>query len=202
MKRNKILVILAIPIVMAFFSVAMAEQVPAEVKALAGVYEGTWSMFGMNEKGEIVPKINWTDIMEAKNPACQDGRAYVATVDTMTFEGGIPPQKMEGKEGYFLNPDGSLGDYFFESYGQVQHMVKLDDRVWVYTAPSSPMELQMLGFPAAAAAKHVVVKVVAMEDGVETHRISRVTTVTWKDKEGRDCSRQFLSLQGVHKRKK
>jgi hypothetical protein len=35
---------------------------------------------------------------------------------------------------------------------------------------------------------------------VETHRITRITTVTWKDKEKADRALQFVSLQGYHKR--
>jgi hypothetical protein len=45
-----------------------------------------------------------------------------------------------------------------------------------------------------------VIKVVTKEQGVETHRISRLTTVSWKDKEGKERWLQFLSLQGSHKR--
>ena len=36
--------------------------------------------------------------------------------------------------------------------------------------------------------------------GVETHRVSRVTTVSWKDKDGAERTTQFVSLQGYHKR--
>ena len=46
----------------------------------------------------------------------------------------------------------------------------------------------------------MLVKVVTKEQGVETHRISRVTTVSWKDKEGKEQTLQFVSLQGYHKR--
>jgi len=67
MKWRKPLVILSVPIAMAFFFVEMTAQVPAEVKAMEGVYSGTWRMFGLNEKGEVVPKMTWTDVMEAKN---------------------------------------------------------------------------------------------------------------------------------------
>lgn len=202
MKKRSLLVLLAVLLSAPVSGRGTAPQVPEEVKKMTGVFEGRWSMLGLDETGAIVQKMSWTDVMEAKDPVVRDGRAYVATLDAMTFEGGIPPQKMKGTEGYFLNPDGSLGDYFIEMNGQVQRVSRLGDDAWAYTAPPSPMEMRMLGFPAAAAAKHVVVKVVDMTDGAETHRISRVTTVAWKDEEGRDCSRQYISLQGVHKRMK
>ncbi len=40
----------------------------------------------------------------------------------------------------------------------------------------------------------------SIEKGVETHRISRVSTVTWTEKNGKERSLQWLSLQGYHKR--
>ena len=57
-----------------------------------------------------------------------------------------------------------------------------------------------MGFPKGAAGRHVVVKVITNEAGVETHRISRVTTVSWRDHEGKERWSQFVSLQGFHKR--
>jgi hypothetical protein len=47
----------------------------------------------------------------------------------------------------------------------------------------------------------VVVKVVTKENNLETHRISRVSTVRWKDKEGKERVTQFVSLQGYHQRR-
>jgi hypothetical protein len=79
-------------------------------------------------------------------------------------------------------------------------MVKVGDNVWSYTAPAAAQELGRLGFPDNASGQHVLVKVVTKEQGVETHRISRLTTVNWKDKEGKERWLQFVSLQGLHKR--
>jgi len=42
--------------------------------------------------------------------------------------------------------------------------------------------------------------VVAKEKGVETHRISRLSTVSWKDNDGKEQVSQFVSLKGYHKR--
>src|SRR5205085_8014865 len=110
------------------------------------------------------------------------------------------PFKVEGKEGYFLNKDGGLGEYFIESFGQVHRMVKLKDNVWSYATPAAEQELTRLGFPKGASGEHVVVKVVTKEQGVETHRVIRVTTVSWKDKDGKERTLQLVSLQGYHKR--
>jgi hypothetical protein len=46
----------------------------------------------------------------------------------------------------------------------------------------------------------VVVNVVAKEEGVETHRISRITTATWTDTAGQQRVVQFINLQRVHRR--
>jgi hypothetical protein len=119
----------------------------------------------------------------------------------MTFEGGnIPPFKVQGKEGYLLKKDGSLGDYFIETSGQTYKMVKVGDNVWSYSTPAATQELGRLGFPKEASGQHVLVKVITREQEVETHRISRLTTVSWKDREGKSRVLQYVSLQGFHER--
>jgi hypothetical protein len=176
-------------------------DVPKEVRALEGTYSGAWTMFGIDEKGEIVKRMTWTDTMKAGSPEVKGERAYVTTTDEMTFEGAKgPPFKVEGKEGYYLTKDGGLGDYFIETYGQVHRLAKLGVNVWSYAAPAAEQELARLGLPKGASGQHVVVKVVTTEQGVETHRVSRVTTVIWKDKDGKERVLQFVSLQGYHKR--
>ena len=174
---------------------------PKEVRDLAGIYTGSWTMFGIDEKGEVVKRMAWTDTIKAEKPEVQGDRAYVSTTDEMTFEGGkIPPFKVQGKEGYFLKKDGGLGDYFIETFGQTNRMVKVGDNVWSYTTPAAAQELGRLGFPKDASGQHVLVKVVTKEQGVETHRIRRLTTVSWKDEEGKERWLQFVSLEWFHKR--
>jgi hypothetical protein len=176
-------------------------RVPQEVLALAGVYIGSWTMYGIDDKGQVVQKMAWTDTMTAAGPEVKGGRAFVTTTDEMKFDGAKgPPFKVEGKEGYFLSKDGGLGDYFIEANGQVQRVTRLGTNVWTYAAPAAEAELSRLGFPRGASGQHVVVKVVTADQGVETHRISRVTTVNWKDKDTQDRALQFVSLQGHHRR--
>lgn len=177
------------------------DRLPEEVRGLVGTYTGSWTMFGIDDKGGVVPRMAWTDTIKAEKPEVQGDRAYVSTTDEMTFEGGkIPPYKVQGKEGYLLKKDGVLGDYFIETSGQTNLMVKVGDKVWSYTTPAAVQELGFLGFPKDASGQHVLIKVVTKEQGVETHRISRLTTVNWKDKEGKERWLQFVSLQGFHKR--
>ena len=184
---------------------AMAEttpgNVPEEVRMLEGTYTGEWTMFGINESGEIVRNMAWTDTVEAGESQVENNRAFVTTTNVMTFEGGqIPPFRMQGREGYALNQDGSLGHYFIEVGGQTHRMVQIGDNVWSYTARAGARELTRLGFPVNAAGQHVLVKVVTEEQGAEMHRISRLTTVKWKDEDGKEQVMSFVSLKGHHVR--
>jgi hypothetical protein len=174
--------------------------VPEAVRALVGTYTGAWTLFGIDDKGQVVKRTAWTDTVTAANPERTGDRAFVTTTDEMKFEGAPAPFKVQGREGYLLTKDGGLGDYFIDMNGQVRRMVKLADDVWTYAAPADGPELARLGFPNGATGQHVLVKVVTREQGVETHRISRVSTVSWKDKDGGERTTQFVSLQGFHTR--
>ena len=178
------------------------QEIPKDVMAMVGNYAGSWSMYGIDSKGNIVEKMKWTDTMEAMNPVIRDGRAFVETLDKMKFEGSIPPQQVKGTEGYFLNKNWSLGDYYFETFGQVFKMFQIDKHTWVYSTPANPGRLAFLGFSNVISGRHVVVKEITDEAGTEVHRISRVTTINWKDKDGKIRWKQFVSLKGFHKRLK
>jgi hypothetical protein len=175
--------------------------VPKEVTALTGTFAGEWTMYGIDAKGQVSKRIGWTDVIKVENPTAQKDRAFVTSTDEMKFEGALgPPRKYVVTEGYLLQPDGKLGDYFMESGGQVTRMQRLDKDTWAYSAPADARELAQLGFSNVISGKHVLLKVVGMEDGKETHRISRVTTVRWKDAEGKERTLQFVSLQGYHRK--
>jgi hypothetical protein len=176
-------------------------EIPKEVSNLVGTYTGSWTIYGLDANGQAVKQAAWTDTLKAENPVMEENRAFVTTTDEMTFEGGqIPPMKVSGREGYILNSDGSLGDYFIETNGQTYKLQKLSDNVWAYTVSATPQELSQLGVMNPSLAQHVLVKVVISGQGVETHNISRITTVLWKDASGKERTTQFVSLQGQHKR--
>lgn len=178
-------------------------QIPKEVSDVAGTYTGSWTSYVLDANGQVVKQAVWTDTMKAENPVVEKNRAFVTTADEMTFEGGrIPPMKVSGREGYTLNADGSLGEYFIETYGQTFKMQKLSDNVLAYTVAATPQELARLGAVKAVSAQHVLVKVITFEQGIETHNISRLTTVRWKDANGVERTTQFVSLQGQHKRQR
>ncbi len=200
-QRTVFAIILALTLCSTSFAQEQPRRVPPEVNALVGTYTGAWTSYGIDDKGQVVKLAAWTDILKAERPIVEGDRAFVATVDEIIYEGGkIPPLKVRGTEGYYLNKDGSLGDYYFENFGRVYRLQKLGKDVWAYAVPADPRELAQLGFANVASAQHVLVKVVTSEQGVETHRNSRVTTVNWKDAEGKDRWLQFVSLQGAHRR--
>lgn len=198
-----VLLFAALPCSPTEMAVAQGERsaVPTEVHDLVGTYVGAWSSFGIDAAGRAVKRFAWTDTMTVSDPAVSGGRAFVTTADRMTFEGGLaPPMTIPGTEGYFLNEDGSLGDYYFETYGQTYRMQKLNESSWAYTMPANPQELAWLGFPADARGEHVMLKVITREGGIETHRISRMSTINWTDATAGEQWVQYTSLQGYHKR--
>jgi hypothetical protein len=175
--------------------------VPHAVRDLEGNYVGSWTVFGIDEEGQVVKLVSWTDTIQAENPQIDGERAYVLTTGEMVFDSSnIPPMKIAGKEGYFLLPDGSLGDYFVETNGQISKSNQLSENVWISVTPASSQDLASYRLPNVSSGQHIFNKVVTSEEGVEIHRITRVTTVNWTDQAGQERSTQFVSLQGFHQR--
>ena len=177
--------------------------IPKEVRDLEGNYTGAWTMYGIDANGEVVKRMTWTDTLKATGAEAKGDRAFVSWACEQVFDGAKgPPRRSAGKEGFFLTKDGSLGDNYLEMFGQTTRVMKLSPKSWSYATTAAPQELAALGFPKGAAGEHVTVKMVATEKGVETHHITRLTAVTWTDKDGRERVTQFVSMKGYHKRDK
>jgi len=176
----------------------LKSNLPDEVQNLVATAKGSWTSYGLSEKGEIVKRFSYPDELTTKDLKVEDARAFVSYTAKMHFPGREEPFVMEGKEGYYLNADGTLGDYFTEQFGQTTRYKKLSDGVWTASMPAFPQELEQFGFSNVISGTHVMVKVVSREETKETHRISRVTTVHWKDAAGKERWIQFTSLQGQH----
>lgn len=180
---------------------ASSQVVPQAVRDLAGTYVGSWTLFGIDEERKVVKLASWTDTIKAENPQMDGEQAYVLTTNEMVFDdSAAPPVNFTGKEGYFLRPDGSLGDYFIETFGQLSKSTQLGENIWISVTPASAEDLASYRLPHDSSGQHVLVKVVTSEEGTEIHRITRVTTVAWTDQAGQDQSIQFVSIQGFHKR--
>ncbi len=177
------------------------DDIPDEVRQLVGTYVGEWKMFGLDAAGNVVVKMAWTDRQVAAEPTRVGDRAFVKTNDEMVFAGVPgPPRKFAGIEGHFIAADGTVGAHFIENGGQVTTMVAIADDVSSYVTPAAPQELAQLGFGAGAHGQHVLVKVVTTEEGRETHRITRVTTVQQRGADGKERCTQLVTLQGFHRR--
>lgn len=180
---------------------APAHVVPQAVRDLEGNYIGSWTMFGVDEEGQVVKLVSWTDTIRAENAQIDGEQAYVLTTGEMVFDNdNIPPMEITGKEGYFLMPDGSLGDYFVETSGQITRSNQLGEDVWITVTPASSQDLAAYRLPGVSSGLHIMNKVVTSEEGAEIHRITRVTTVNWTDQAGQERSTQFVSLEGFHRR--
>lgn len=178
-----------------------SQDVPKAVRDLEGTYVGSWTLFGIDEESKVVKLASWSDTIQAENPQMDDEQAYVLTTSEMVFDDSdAPPINFTGKEGYFLMPDGTLGDYFTETFGQISRSTQLGENVWISVTPASAEDLASYRLPTDSSGQHVLVKVVTSEEGIEIHRITRVTTVTWTDQAGQDRSTQFVSIQGFHQR--
>lgn len=180
---------------------ASSQVVPQAVRDLEGTYAGSWTLFGLDEESTVIKLASWTDTIKAENAQMNGEQAYVLTTSEMVFDGSeAPAMEFTGREGYFLMPDGSLGEYFVETFGQITKSSQLGENIWITVTPASAEDLASYRLPNGSSGQHVLVKVVASEEGNEVHRISRVTTVTWTDQAGQDRSLQFVSMQGYHER--
>ena len=127
---------------------------PKELKDAVGLTQAPGRV-RLDANGQVIKQAAWTDTLKAENPVVEKSRAFVTTSDEMIFEGGrIPPMKVSGKEGYLLNSDGSLGEYFIETYGQTYKMQKLGENVFAYSVPAAPQELARLGAANVLSAQH------------------------------------------------
>jgi len=173
-------------------------KLPNEVHNLVATAKGHWTTYGLNPEGEVAKRFEYPDELTTKDLKVETGRAFVTYTAKMHFPGQDQPFIMEGKEGYYLSEDGTLGDYFTEQFGQITRYKRLSEGVWVASTKAFPQELEQFGFSNVIEGTHVMIKVIANAQSAETHRISRVTTVHWKDAVGKERWIQFTSLQGQH----
>lgn len=169
------------------------------VRKLVGIYQGTWTLYGIDDKQQVVKKSAWTDKIEAKAPTVKDGKAFVKTKDEMTFEGGAT-FTLESTEGYLINEDGSAGQRYFTQYGEEIIERELSPGSFSFAVEADARELASIGFINVLQAKHVMVKTVMVHGDQEIDSITRVSTVQWRVG-NKVMTKQFVSLQGQHQRK-
>lgn len=144
---------------------------PDEVKNLVATAKGRWTSYGLNADGQITKRLEYPDELMARELKVENGRASVSYTAKMHFPGQAEPFTMQGKEGYYLNADGTLGDYFTEQFGQTTRYKQLSEGIWTAAMPAYPQELEQFGFSNVISGTHVMVKVISKEKDTETHRI-------------------------------
>src|SRR5262249_6337152 len=145
----------------------------------------------------------WEDTVEAKEPRQEKGRAFVSVANVLTFSGG-KSFTVNFVEGYLVNRDGTAGSRYFDLQGHTVVETSLGKDSWSFETPVSTQDLQMMGFNPKEVlfSKHVTVKTVTREGPFDTEWVSRVTTIQWKKATGQSPVKQFVSLQGYHRRVK
>ena len=176
------------------------DMLPEEVENMVGTYLGEWTIYGLDGDGNTIPFTTWTDSAVAGNPTAEDGRAYVSVIDYMTFQPPIPPQTVEWIEGYTVNDYGNAEDRFMEMNDRVTILYQVGESTWAYSTAADTNELVTFGFTHIVSGQHDFIKVERFTEGVETHYVSRTTTVEWRDEGGQIQTTQWMSMQGFHRR--
>lgn len=176
---------------------SVPEKDPLE--AIAGTYTGEWTLFGVDADGATRTVSHWTDVVTTADPVLQADRTYLSCTDTMTFDGMTQPIVVTWTEGFMLEPDGSVGPRYFEQRGQIVVENQIAPGIFSYAQTATSQELAQLGFTNSTEGGHVTVKVVTTDEGIDTERITRISTVKWTDAAGAVQTTQMTTMQGWHR---
>jgi len=185
---------------------ASAPTALAAAKSIVGVYSGSSTIYGFDAHDSLQPVFQFSEVIEAKDPTVQNGRAFVSVTDTMTFPGG-GHTTIPWTEGFHVNPDGTAGArYFAYQIPNVPAEETLENALnptsATFDTDVSDRDIQQLGFSGRNVTykKHTTVKQVVTNGNVETDVITRFTMISWKDAAGAQRSRQFVSMTGFQTR--
>lgn len=173
--------------------------VPERVKQMEGEFAGKWTSFAYRD-GKTVERVSWTDTLVCDGLLVVGNKASVNFQSESVFPNQSSPRERNWKEGYFLNEDGGVGDRYVEFFGNVRRLKQVSPTTWVYSIPMATAEFKQMGFNRAVAGEHVVIMVERKESGIDTRRLTRITSVVERDASDQEKTVQFISLQGFHKR--
>ena len=182
--------------------VAASPQLAA-ARSLVGHYTGGSTVYGINAAGEIEKKYSFTEDITATDPQVKDGLAFVNVVDLIS---GVP-FPIKWTEGFHLDARGSIGARYFlpEMPGAVETVEKdlAEAGSATFETDLRPNEEAELGFGGRDILykKHTTIKNVVTSGNSETHVITRLTTITWKDAAGAIQTKTFVSMNGTQERK-
>jgi hypothetical protein len=176
-----------------------SQTVEDEINKLTGEFAGEWTTYKLNESSEIVKANSWVDTLRAGDPVITKSEAYVTVKGIMHFENpNIPPYKIQFKEGFKIK-DGAVGAHFYIILGVESIETKVSENTYVISNEISPFELPQLGFKSINKGMHTTIKVILNVNGKEVHKISRISTIQWKE-DDEEKEIQFLSMKGNHRR--
>jgi hypothetical protein len=174
-----------------------AQDLKSALKKIEGTYVGEWTAYKPDAQGLTVPTVTWKDTVVSRQVVQTKTEAAVVLDEAMRFDNPrIPAMRFSLKEGYLLDDKGAPTTYFIEVQGKRMLVQSLGSDTFVYNTQPEAQELARMGFTNVRNSLHTMVKVVTTVGGLETHKITRLTTVVLAD--GKHY--QFVSLAGTHQK--
>ena len=170
---------------------------------MVGTYKGKFQLFGLDNSNKPIIAMSWNDTLLITNPRIETNRALADVHDKVYTEGHPDPREIKFFEGILIEEDGSAGQQFFEMHGEVvifeekspghfeyrQDFTDHDFQFWPNVTKENLVEVY-----------HKTTKIVAEEEGLETHHIKRITHIVYKDNQGKKVALEYTSLEGSHKK--
>jgi hypothetical protein len=186
-------------------------------QALAGTYTGHWDMYGLDKMGQVTknPVLSWDDVNTFENPQVgidpniNQQRAFGLVTDIMTYvvPAGIPVTTVHFTEGFKIKADGTTGEHYFtfkNADGQVIETIEnqLAPNLWSYESSVDLKSFAGIGINESnvVLAKNLTLKSISIEGAAEIQTVSQTTTLIWKGDDGSIKSKQFVSMNGIHRR--
>ncbi len=173
------------------------------VTAMVGVYHGEFQLYGLDADDNAYPSMSGTDVTEATNPHIDGDRAQVDVTSVATPDGGDPFPAQTWLEGVFILADGSPGDLFIDQYGEVSIQTEIEPDVFEYEQSfqswdyDSWANITPQNLISGAQLYH---KVVTYPGGVETHDVTRISSLEYEDGGGNTVPVSYTSMEGTHTR--
>jgi len=173
------------------------------ITSKSGAYGGAWEMMGLDASGATYTAMTWTDEVTSSDPRIEGDRAIVDVYSFMVID-PYGEYELSWIEGVFIEEDGSAGEEFMEMDGEITIFTKVADDRYEYETAVGQDDYYYWDGPTAQnliSGHHVNTKIVSYPDGVETHDITRFTTLEWDDGGGVQVA-EFTSMMGQHYRVK
>jgi hypothetical protein len=185
------------------------------INSLAGSYTGHWDMYDLGNNGQVKLSRSWDDQINLTNPQIgidpfvNQQRAFGVVTNTITYTipSGIPTITMQFTEGFKIQEDRTTGQHYFtfaDRTGKVTETLEnqIGPNLWQYESSVDLANYSTLGInnENIIYAKNLSVKSITVEGNIELQNVAQTTTLVWKDASGIIQSKQFVSMNGVHKR--